>query len=82
MVYLSDDTYDGVRAIVTGWGTLKEEGKPSCILQELEVPVMSNDDCKTNTSYSSKVITDNMMCAGYEEGMRDSCQVILLAVMP
>ncbi|KAF6213205.1 hypothetical protein GE061_010921 [Apolygus lucorum] len=69
-----DEKYEGVRAVATGWGTLKEEGKPSCILQEVEVPVMSNDDCKTNTSYSAKVISENMMCAGYEEGMKDSCQ--------
>lgn len=58
-----------------GWGTLKEDGKPSCILQEVEVPIMSNDDCTSKTNYTSKMITSNMLCAGYPGvGLRDSCQ--------
>lgn len=66
----------GKKAIAAGWGTLKENGKPSCELQEVEVPVISNDDCR-KTNYSSKMISDNMLCAGYPaEGKRDSCQVI------
>ncbi|XP_014270372.1 trypsin-7 isoform X2 [Halyomorpha halys] len=66
--------YGGMRAIATGWGSLKEDGKLSCVLQEVEVPVMSNDDCKANTSYNPKTITDNMLCAGYDKGKKDSCQ--------
>jgi hypothetical protein len=54
-------------------------GKPSCILQEVEVPVLSNDDCTTKTNYTSKMITNNMMCAGYPGvGQRDSCQGLLI----
>ncbi|XP_073993114.1 trypsin-7-like isoform X2 [Rhodnius prolixus] len=71
---ITDDHYDGMKAITTGWGTLKEDGTPSCLLQEVEVPVMSNEDCRANTSYHPKMISDNMMCAGYEEGLKDSCQ--------
>jgi hypothetical protein len=72
---ITDALYEGVKAIATGWGTLKEDGKPSCILQEVEVPVMSNENCRKNTKYNEKMITDNMLCAGYPEGMKDSCQV-------
>ncbi|XP_011878431.1 PREDICTED: uncharacterized protein LOC105567833 [Vollenhovia emeryi] len=68
-----DNEYVGVKAIVSGWGTLKEDGKPSCILQEVEVPVMSLQTCR-NTSYSPRMISDNMLCAGYLEGQKDSCQ--------
>lgn len=65
----------GTKAIATGWGTLKEDGKPSCILQEVEVPVISNDKCVAETNYTSKMITANMLCAGYPgKGERDSCQ--------
>lgn len=65
----------GKTGLVTGWGTLKEDGKPSCILQEVEVPVLSNEDCTTKTNYTSKMITNNMLCAGYPGvGLRDSCQ--------
>jgi secreted trypsin-like serine protease len=33
---------------------------------------MSNIDCR-RTGYGNR-ITDNMMCAGYSYGMKDSCQ--------
>jgi secreted trypsin-like serine protease len=65
----------GKTGLVTGWGTLKEDGKPSCILQEVEVPVLSNEVCTTKTNYTAKMITSNMLCAGYPGvGQRDSCQ--------
>lgn len=70
----SEETYEAVKALATGWGTLKEDGKPSCRLQEVEIPVMSNSDCRANTSYNPGMISDNMLCAGYEEGKKDSCQ--------
>ena len=73
--YVADEMYEGVKAIASGWGTVKENGKPSCILQKVEVPVMSNKECRMNTNYSEKMISDNMLCAGYPEGMKDSCQV-------
>ncbi|XP_076171824.1 trypsin-1-like [Ptiloglossa arizonensis] len=68
-----DNQYIGTKAIASGWGTLHEDGKPSCLLQEVEVPVMSLQDCR-NTSYSPRMISDNMMCAGYAHGKKDSCQ--------
>lgn len=69
------ETYVGKTGLVTGWGTLKEDGKPSCTLQEVEVPVLSNDDCVNTTNYTAKMITNNMLCAGYPGvGQRDSCQ--------
>lgn len=54
----------GKYGVVTGWGTLKEDGKPSCTLQTVQVPVISNQDCVANTSYTSDMITPNMLCAG------------------
>lgn len=78
--YILDNEYVGVKAIVSGWGTLKEEGKPSCLLQEVEVPVMSLQACR-NTSYSPRMISDNMLCAGYLEGQKDSCQVTLNVIL-
>lgn len=35
---------------------------------------MTNEECNTKTKYAGK-ITDNMLCAGYDEGGKDSCQV-------
>lgn len=65
----------GIKGIATGWGTLKEDGKPSCLLQEVEVPVLDNETCVAQTNYTQKMITGNMLCAGYPgKGERDSCQ--------
>ncbi|XP_075162324.1 venom protease [Haematobia irritans] len=70
-----NDLFVGTKGIATGWGTLKEDGKPSCLLQEVEVPVLENDVCVAQTNYTQKMITKNMMCAGYPgTGVRDSCQ--------
>lgn len=41
-------------------------------LQCVEVPVLSDKECEN--SYSGK-ITERMVCAGYLEGGKDSCQV-------
>lgn len=72
----SDNLYVGTKGIATGWGTLKEDGKPSCILQEVEVPVLENTICTQDTNYTESMITKNMMCAGYPGvGKQDSCQV-------
>lgn len=69
------NAYVGTNGTATGWGTLKEDGKPSCILQEVEVPVLSNEVCSTQTNYTASMITDNMLCAGYlGVGEKDSCQ--------
>ncbi|ETN62925.1 serine protease [Anopheles darlingi] len=77
------NAYVGTNGTATGWGTLKEDGKPSCVLQEVEVPVLSNEVCSTQTNYTASMITDNMvsiltwpsMCAGYlGVGEKDSCQ--------
>ena len=41
-------------------------------LQCVEVPILSHQDC--NYSYGGR-ITERMVCAGYPEGGKDSCQV-------
>jgi len=65
------DDYDSVTATVSGWGTLESGGSQPDVLMEVDVPTMSNSDCRN--SYGN-AITDNMLCAGYDEGLRDSCQ--------
>lgn len=62
----------GQVARVTGWGTLWEDGPSSNILQKVDVPIMDRNICK---KYYVGRITDNMICAGYDTGKSDSCQV-------
>ena len=40
-------------------------------LQEVMVPVVSNQDCRTTYS----ILTSNMICAGLPNGGKDSCEV-------
>lgn len=60
-------------AKAAGWGTLYENGKASCHLRHVDVPIVSNEDC-AKTNYTGGLITDNMICAGHETGGKDSCQ--------
>uniref|UniRef100_A0A182JXD4 Peptidase S1 domain-containing protein n=1 Tax=Anopheles christyi TaxID=43041 RepID=A0A182JXD4_9DIPT len=65
--------FSGYDGIVTGWGATSENGAISTNLQEVTVPIMSNSDCR-KTGYGPTRITDNMLCAGFDEGKKDSCQ--------
>ncbi|XP_067275434.1 zgc:100868 [Pseudorasbora parva] len=66
--------FNSTSSWVTGWGRTKT-GVPlptSKPLQEVNVPVVGNRQCKClNTRFT---ITDNMICAGLLEGGKDSCQ--------
>lgn len=63
-------------AVVAGWGKLTEKGHTSDVLRKVVVPVWSKDDCY-NSEYGVHKLSENMFCAGYEEGKRDACQVLL-----
>ncbi|KAF7655360.1 hypothetical protein LDENG_00057290 [Lucifuga dentata] len=55
---------------IAGWGSMREGGSLTNLLQKAAVNIIDQADCQQ--SYS-KVLTPNMMCAGYMEGGRDSC---------
>ncbi|KAF8791066.1 Trypsin-1 like protein [Argiope bruennichi] len=59
-------------AVVSGWGTMKEGSRViPTKLQAVAVPIITDNACRK--AYG-KAIVETMLCAGYEEGMRDSCQ--------
>lgn len=62
----------GTLATVSGWGVLEENGATSPVLQFVNVPIISRLQCRAR--YGPTQVTDNMICAGYNEGGRDSCQ--------
>ena len=47
------------------------------ILQQVTVPVITNGECQKMfiTAGHVKAIRDSFMCAGYQKGERDSCEV-------
>ena len=61
------------KCTVSGWGTLKSNGKQPKTLMKVDVPIISRSQCNENKWYGG-AITNNMMCAGYTKGKKDSCQ--------
>ncbi|KFR12712.1 Enteropeptidase, partial [Opisthocomus hoazin] len=62
----------GINCSIAGWGSITNEGVTSDILQEAEVPLISNEKCQQQMPEYN--ITENMICAGYDIGGVDSCQ--------
>uniref|UniRef100_A0A8C3XRE5 Peptidase S1 domain-containing protein n=1 Tax=Chelydra serpentina TaxID=8475 RepID=A0A8C3XRE5_CHESE len=77
----NDSTANGTLCWVTGWGNVQTGSlPPPRALQEVEVSLMDAQTCNdlysisTTRSPGSRPITDDMVCAGYSEGGKDSCQ--------
>ncbi|XP_059107367.1 coagulation factor IX isoform X2 [Peromyscus eremicus] len=56
---------------VSGWGKVFNKGRQASILQYLRVPLVDRATCLRSTTFS---IYNNMFCAGYREGGKDSCE--------
>merc|ERR1712106_41366 len=71
-----DKTYKEYLATVIGWGRVTYGGATANALREVDVNVLSNDDCGTNSNYvyAPEEITDRMLCANVEGGGKDACQ--------
>lgn len=73
------DSLTGVMSTVVGWGNMSADFDffPHR-LQEVQVPIVSNQDCKQVNAQTQaslrQVITDNKLCAGYISGGKDACQ--------
>jgi len=57
---------------VTGWGDLKHKGQSAQFLQQAKMPLIPHKECVATMGYRS--ITENMLCAGFKDGTKDSCQ--------
>lgn len=56
---------------MVGWGRTSEGGNLPNIVQEVEVPILTPNQCKA-MKYRASRITSYMLCAG--RGAMDSCQ--------
>jgi len=62
----------GINATASGWGSINQGSSYPVALQEVQLPIVSNDTCG---SYSGKYpgwITDYEICAGYDNGFKDA----------
>ncbi|MCA9981779.1 MAG: serine protease, partial [Anaerolineales bacterium] len=67
----------GATSWATGWGALSEGGPTSSILQEVSLPVLTNAQCEgwlREANGNFQFLTENMICAGFEQGGKDACQ--------
>jgi len=48
------------------------------VLIEAQVPIMNLSECRTKSSYNSKEIKNNMICAGLLNGTTDACEVRII----
>jgi secreted trypsin-like serine protease len=63
----------GFNSWVTGWGNTESLPLWPTQLYEVEVPIISNSICNDASRYAGG-ITNNMLCAGFDAGGKDSCQ--------
>ncbi|XP_054848353.1 serine protease 27-like [Eublepharis macularius] len=64
---------------VAGWGSIRQGVPlpPPELLQEVLLPLIDTNTCEDLYSYlqgTRPIIKNDMMCAGYMEGQKDSCQ--------
>ena len=59
----------GEPVTVIGWGLTSEGGSASDVLRQVSVAVVGQEECS-----QAYALTENMICAGFPEGGRDSCQ--------
>lgn len=52
-----------------------ENGATSPVLHEANVPIVSNPVCNDQNHYDG-LVDDTMICAGFEQGDKDTCQVV------
>uniref|UniRef100_A0ABD2W6E8 limulus clotting factor C n=1 Tax=Trichogramma kaykai TaxID=54128 RepID=A0ABD2W6E8_9HYME len=64
--------YIGMTGVAIGWGRIAEGEPTSKKLRKVDLPILSETECE-ESNYPKGRFTNNMFCAGYMEGQRDSC---------
>ncbi|XP_064480507.1 plasma kallikrein-like isoform X1 [Ornithodoros turicata] len=68
-----EEDYTSVTCTTSGWGLTENHGTTADILQKVDLPILSNDECALAYATHQLNITDDMICAGYKEGGKGTC---------
>ena len=63
----------GKMSTIIGWGDLAEGGPAATVLQEAQVPIVSDATCASQLG-DAGFEAESMVCAGYPQGGVDTCQ--------
>ncbi|KAK7096036.1 trypsin-like [Littorina saxatilis] len=69
----SGESFESRYCTVTGWGASHSGGGAVRYLQEVDIPVITNNLCKYYLG-SGAQITSKQICAGLTQGGKDACQ--------
>lgn len=63
-----------------GWGRFQEDGRPSNLLYEQQIPILENEQCKKRYYEIGRLVSSDqfggtVVCAGNLEGTQDNCAV-------
>ncbi|KAJ9597897.1 hypothetical protein L9F63_011263 [Diploptera punctata] len=68
----TEEPVTGDLATVSGWGNTGPNETASRRLQVVDLPIVDHDKCEENYAKFLQ-LTENMICAGYENGLNDTC---------
>ena len=68
-----EEVLEGSLSTVTGWGAVEEGGKTSDILQTVNVPIVSKEECNSAYEFYGG-IPEGQICAAHPKGGKDACQ--------
>ncbi|NWH28426.1 FAXD protein, partial [Grus americana] len=62
---------EGRVGMVSGWGATHDRGSTLRFLMKVRLPIVNMETCQRSTD---RLITDNMLCAGYTTEAADACK--------
>lgn len=76
---LRSKDYKGYTPFVVGWGKTMEGGQSATVLQELQIPILPNQECRDRYAEQNRLVTqdqfdEGVICAGVMTGGKDTCQ--------
>jgi hypothetical protein len=76
-IALNDDSASpssGEDVVAIGLGLTTEVGDPSDVLLKVSLPTVAHDECAALYADFGPIVEDVMLCAGLDEGGKDTCQ--------